>query len=165
MPFSLPANFNPGDSYTNVHANNVAAAINTIVNGMRSAFVATSEAYATAAWGDCATTTDQVTVTIGQSGIALVFLTVANGYTGVVNGDYYCSFAASGANTIAAGPPYEISGQTSTGSAGTTVTPLCGAFLVTGLAPGATTFKMKYKASGGATATFAQRTIVVVPFP
>jgi len=165
MPFSLPANFNPGDSYTNTHANNVASAINTLVNGPAKAFVATLESTAATTYTDLATTTDQVTVTIGQSGIALVFLTVANGYTGVVNGDYYCSFAASGANTIAAGPPYEISGQTSTGSAGTTVTPLCGAFLVTGLAPGATTFKMKYKASGGATATFAQHTIVVVPFP
>jgi hypothetical protein len=165
MPFSLPANFNPGDSYTNVHANNVAAAINTLVNGPAKAFVATSENTTSTTYADLATTTDQVTVTIGQSGAALVSLSIGAAYASTVSGAYYCSFAVSGANTIAAGSPYEMVGQTSTGTGGTTITPMCGTFLVTGLVPGATTFKLKYKAGSGATATYNARTIVVVPFP
>src|SRR6516164_8121680 len=142
MPFSLPGNFNPGDSYTNVHANNVAAAINTLVNGPAKAFVATSENTTSTTYADLATTTDQVTVTIGQSGAALVSLSIGAAYASTVSGAYYCSFAVSGANTIAAGSPYEMVGQTSTGTGGTTITPMCGTFLVTGLVPGATTFKL-----------------------
>jgi hypothetical protein len=163
--FALPAAFNSGDVYSNAHVNAVAAAINTLVNGPARAFVATSEGTTSTTYTDLSTVTDTVTVTIGQSGNALVFLTIGGAYANIANGDYYCSFAASGANTIAAGPPYEIWGQTATGAAGTTVTPMCGAFLVPGLAPGATTFKMKYKAGGGASTAFSARTIVVVPFP
>jgi len=67
MPFSLPANFNPGDSYTNTHANNVAAAINAIVNNMASAYVAASEGVTnTTTYTDLTTTTDQVTVTMAK---------------------------------------------------------------------------------------------------
>jgi hypothetical protein len=160
MPFNLPANFNPGDSYTNVHANNVAAAINTIVNGLRSAFVSTSEAYATAAWGDCATTTDQVTVTIGQSGVALVFISasIAPSAAGVAG---YLSIAASGANTIAAGNVpnimYQAPGASYGGLYGN-MAPL------QGLSPGSTTFKLKYYVVGGS-ANFSTRFITVIPFP
>ena len=160
MPFSLPANFNPGDSYANVHANNVAAAINTIVNGMRSAFVATSEAYATAAWGDCATTTDQVTVTIGQSGVALVFISASISLN-ATGGAGYMSIAASGANTIAAGNApnmfYQAPGASYGGQSGN-MAPL------QGLSPGSTTFKLKYYVQGGS-ANFSARAITVVPFP
>jgi hypothetical protein len=165
MPFSLPSAFNPGDVYSNAHVNAVAAAINTLVNGPKSAYVATSEATTSATYADLPTVTDTVTVTIGQSGIALVFLTVNNVHTSLANGDAYVSFAASGANTIVAGAPYYLWNQTSTGSGGTTVTALSGTFLVTGLAPGATTFKMKYAQAGGTTAAFGDRTIVVWPFP
>lgn len=43
MPFLLPYQFNPGDVYSNAHVNAVAAAINALVNGMQTAFVAASE--------------------------------------------------------------------------------------------------------------------------
>jgi len=163
MPFSLPANFNPGDSYTNVHANNVAAAVNTLVNGMQTAYVATAESTTSTTFTDLATTTDQVTVTIGQSGVALVFMSAS--LTGSVAGNApVMSFAVSGANTIAAalGPNmmlYQAAGAAYIGQFGVMV-PL------TGLAPGATTFKLKYTSAGAAgTSTFQYRRITVIPFP
>jgi hypothetical protein len=160
MPFLLPANFNAGDLYTNVQANNVAAAINTIVNGMRTAYVATSEPYATAAWGDLATTTDQVTVTIGQSGIALVFLS-ASINPNTVGGTGWVSVAVSGANTIGPASPQLIFYQAPVANYSAQYGV---AALMTGLAPGSTTFKLKYYINPGG-AYFANRSLAVIPFP
>jgi len=163
MPFSLPANFNPGDSYTNVHANNVAAAVNTLVNGMQTAYVATAESTTSTTFTDLATTTDQVTVTIGQSGVALVFMSAS--LTGSVAGNApVMSFAVSGANTIAAAVGanamlYQAAGAGYIGQFGVMV-PLAG------LAAGSTTFKLKYTSAGAAgTSTFQYRRITVIPFP
>jgi hypothetical protein len=163
MPFSLPANFNPGDSYTNVHANNVAAAINTQVNGMQTAFVAANESTTSTTYTDLTTTTDQVTVTIGQSGAALVLMSGWLAGTTVGNAPTM-AFAVSGANTIAPGNNgnallYQVAVAGYTHASGVMV-PL------TGLAPGATTFKLKYVSAGTAgTATFQYRRITVIPFP
>ena len=163
MPFSLPGNFNPGDSYTNVHANNVAAAINTLVNGMQTAYVATSEGTTSTTFTDLATTTDQVTVTIGQSGAALVFMS-AQLVGGAAANAPAMSFAVSGANTIAAAQGsnsilYQAPAAGYGGQFGAMV-PL------SGLAPGATTFKLKYVSLGpAATASFQYRRITVLPLP
>ena len=163
MPFSLPANFNPGDSYTNVHANNVAAAVNTLVNGMQTAYVATSEGTTSTTFTDLATTTDQVTVTIGQSGAALVFMS-AQLVGGAAANAPAMSFAVSGANTIAAAVGanamlYQAAGAGYIGQFGVMV-PLAG------LAAGSTTFKLKYVVGGAAgTSTFQYRRITVIPFP
>jgi hypothetical protein len=165
MPFNLNNQWATGQSVAASDMNNIANAINALVNGPAKGYAAAGETTTSTTYTDLPTTTDQVTVTIGQSGIALVFLTVFDGHTSTVNGQCYCSFAASGANTIAAGPPNEVYAQTSTGSGGTNTNTLSGTFLVTGLAPGATTFKMKYKAGNSATAAFYGRAIVVVPFP
>ena len=165
MPSSLPANFNPGDSYTNVHANNVAAAINAIVSGIRTASVVTTESTGSSTFTDLATTTDQVTVTIGQSGVAFVMLsaliTTAAGYGGNMG------FALSGANTQAVNTLNTIVvNAVLTGVSGCDHQ-IGGTFFVQGLVPGATTFKAKYLASGGASypAQFANRQITVFPFP
>ena len=163
MPFSLPANFNPGDSYTNTHANNVAAAINAIVNNMASAYVAASEGVTnTTTYTDLTTTTDQVTVTIGQSGAAIVFIssqTTINQASGIG----LMAFAISGANTQAATDTYAIGYQAyTTGASNFSGSP----FVVPGLSPGSTTFKLKYRNfASGYTSTFTNRRIAVIPFP
>jgi len=157
MPFSLPASFNPGDSYTNTHANNVAAAINAIVNNLATAYVATNESTASTTYTDLTTTTDQVTVTIGQSGTAIVVLTCYYYNSGTAY--TYVSFAVSGANTQAAADSFAIA----QGGAGAAIGN-SGLFVLTGLAPGATTFKMKYKATAG-TGIYQTRRIAVIPFP
>jgi len=158
MPFSLPANFNPGDSYTNVHANNVAAAINSQVNGIQTAYVAALESTTSATYTDLATTTDQVTVTIGQSGTAIMFLSAL--LYNSVPGWSYIGYVASGANTIAVADA--ITAFSSQGGAGWQfgIT-----IILTALSPGATTFKMKYKATTSTTGSFGNRRIAVIPFP
>lgn len=134
------------------------AAINTIVNGNATAAVATSETTASTSYTDLTTTTDTVTVTIGNSGLALVFLQTLSSNTGGTN---YAGFAISGASTVAASDAYAI---IHTGHASGIQTQTGSTFVVTGLTAGSTTFKMKYKASAG-TATFANRRISVIPFP
>lgn len=171
MAFSLPADLatNWADGVGMVenaaYLNSVAtlnnankAALNALVNGLATAAVATSETTASTSYVDLTTTTDTVTVTIGDSGMALVLLQTLSSNTGGTN---YAGFAISGASTVAASDAYAIvhsghaSGvQTQTGST----------FLVTGLTAGSTTFKMKYRASAG-TSTFANRRIAVIPFP
>jgi hypothetical protein len=165
MPFQLPASFNPGDQYTNLNVNAVAAAINALVNGIRTASVATNESTTSTTFTDLATVTDTVTVTIGQSGVAFVMLSAlistASGYGGDMG------FALSGANTQAANVLNAIVvNAVLTGVSGCDHQ-VGGTFFVQGLVPGATTFKAKYAASGGASypAQFANRQITVFPFP
>lgn len=128
-----------------------------VLGGAATAFVATAETSTlVSAVGDLATTTDQVTVTIGNSGIALVSI-ACGGFTSASNVNGYVTFAVSGATTIAGnGVRY-----------GLTITPnyiQSGAsWLVTGLNPGSNTFKMKYGADATGTVTFMRRTISVIP--
>ncbi|HVQ84606.1 MAG TPA: hypothetical protein VMS84_07505 [Mycobacterium sp.] len=158
MPFSLPANYNPGDQYSNVAANNVAAAINSLVNGLQTAYVATNETTASTTYTDLTTTTDQVTVTVGQSGLVLVIISAY--ITTPTGASTQCmSFALSGANTLAASDTYSIAMQGYGGGVR-----LGAVFPLPGLAPGATTFKAKYNTNAG-TANFSLRRITVIPFP
>ncbi|OBJ49542.1 hypothetical protein [Mycobacterium sp. 1423905.2] len=156
MAFSLPTNFATGGQFAAADANAIDAAINAIVNGATAAFVATSESTSSTTYTDLATTTDQVTVNIGSSGKALVFLS-ADISAAASGGVASMGFALSGANSQAASDSQRITGSFYTIGGGV-------AFLLTGLAAGSTTFKAKYK-SVGATGTAANRRIAVIPFP
>lgn len=135
------------------------AAITTLVNGVANAVVATAETTTSASYADLATTTDQVTVTVGASGVVLVMIQSQASNTG---GNYnYTGFALSGANTVAASDAYCIQAVC---HAGGVYMQTGSTFMMTGLTAGSTTFKMKYKTNTG-TATFANRRISVIPFP
>lgn len=118
------------------------------------AFVTTSETTTSTSFTDLATTTDTTTVTIGANGLALVTIGafVANNSANSST----MSYDISGANTASAADAYSVHmvGATTVGASHTR--------LITGLTPGSTTFKLKYKVSGG-TGTFQYRRIAVVP--
>lgn len=120
-----------------------------------SASVDGNEPTSSTSYVDLATTTDTVTVTVGSSGKVLVFLNAQ-----VQNGNGYISVAVSGASTVAAS---DANGAYGTGSSGTGAVGFPSASLVlTGLAAGSTTFKMKYRSTGG-TVSIQNRRISVLP--
>jgi hypothetical protein len=124
--------------------------------GPATAYVATAENTASTTFADLPTTTDQVTVNVGASGLAQVdiYAAVSNsGTTGTMVG-----FAISGATTQAASDAYSLRWDASA----TFVGRPGASFLLTGLAPGATTFKMKYRVAAG-TGTYQDRRIAVTP--
>jgi len=128
-------------------------------SGVQTAFVATQESTGSSTYTDLTTTTDQVTVTVGASGIAMVFLHCEISASGT--GDIcYVSYAVSGANTIAASDEYALQFKNyvsgARGAYGTTM-------VHTGLNPGSTTFKMKYKDVSPNTGSFQYRRITVMP--
>lgn len=158
-------NWSTGDPVTASQLNDHGSAIialQAMATNAAQAYVATPETTASTTYTDLTTTTDQVTVTIGSSGMALVFISAqtlnnTGGYGSPVG------FAVSGATSIAADDTRCIwfvapaSGWTNPGGA-------AGApYLLTGLNVGSTTFKMKYKTTGGGTGTFAYRRIAVIP--
>lgn len=122
------------------------------------ATVATQETTSSSAYTDLATTTDQVTVTVGASGVVQVVITAwIKGST--VDGDIYASFTASGANVLAADDLRSLNISTPSGGGHQS----SAVFVLTGMSPGSTTFKMKYKAATG-TGTFHSRTISAIAF-
>lgn len=170
MAFSLPADLptnwqdNIGMIENAAFLNNVGtmgnslkSVVNSTVTGAATAYVPTSEATTSASYVDLATTTDQVTVTISASGMALVLMQ-ANGTN--TSGYAWTAFAMSGANTMAASDAYSIYYAP---HAASVMQQMGVSYLLTGLTAGSTTFKMKYK-SGGGTATFFYRRIAVIPF-
>lgn len=136
---------------------------NKLALGVASATVDTSQTTTSTSYADLSTTTDQVTVTIGANGLALVGISsrMANNTT---NGFCFVSFEVSGANSISASNSNAIMFQNSGGGVGATIGKTV---LLTGLNPGSTTFKMKYVVQtgggGSGTGTFANRTIFVIP--
>lgn len=159
---------------THTHASNAqggqltgsAALVNTTVTadklnlGAQQAFVSTSETTSSLSYTDLASVNDTVTVTIGANGLALVALTSSAANT-AASSQSYIGFDVSGATTQAATDNYCLE----------YITPPSGAnfnciyssiFLLTGLTPGSTTFKMKYKVNAN-TGTFANRRIAVIP--
>lgn len=124
-----------------------------------SGFVATSETTASSSYVDLATTTDSATATIGTNGLALVIFSTVN-YNNVLGAFNFASFAMSGANTAAANDNYVAVNKNATANQEITVG---NAVLVTGLAAGSTTFKLKYKTNGTGTGTFYTRRIQVIP--
>lgn len=131
---------------------------NKLATGALEALVATSEATTSTSFTDLTTTTDTVTVTIGANGLALVTI-AADMSNSAATGFTYVGFAISGATTVAANDNRALKNQSfaNNGQLG-----LSGAFLVTGLTPGSTTFKLKYRVNGS-TGTFLNRRIGVVP--
>lgn len=127
--------------------------------GTKAALVSTAEGTSSTSWVDLTTTTDQVQVDVGASGMVMVCISTQVG--GSANGTQgYMGFALSGANTQAASDDLSVMVRYSTS---TSIMGMIGApFVLTGLIPGTTTFKAKYKAGGG-TATFTGRRISVVP--
>lgn len=124
------------------------------------AYVSTSQATTSATYTDLTTTTDQVTVDVGSSGMALV--SVSSKLMGSLAGNSaYASFAISGATTQAATDAYAITYVPFTNGMGGNI-PVSGSWVVTGLAAGSTTFKQKYRVGSG-TGTFADRRISVIP--
>jgi hypothetical protein len=133
------------------------------MNNAASAYVATAETTTSTTYTDLATVTDTVTVTIGATGRVLVGIktelinNTANAWT-------YATFAASGANTIAAADKYSVKYQAYGANAANAI----GApFLITGLVAGSTTFKMKFRVQtgggGSGTGQFVDRHIFAVP--
>lgn len=157
-----------GEVYDATAINAVATAVNAssaslsvLSSGSASAYVATTEAINSATYADLATTTDTVTVTINASGLALVIFSafVTAGATGATG---WMSFAASGANTIAADDSLAFAAH-----APQTANLIDGKSMVVpllGLSPGSTTFKAKYRRDAAA-ASFQYRRITVIPFP
>ena len=137
--------------------NSIKAALNTMVGGASSAYVATSETTASTSYTDLTTTTDTVTATVGSSGMVLVFLKAQFQNSGA---NYcYCSVDLSGANTVAASDTYALLAQPNAVYVQYGVP-----VFLTGLTTGSTTFKMKYRVTGG-TGTWLYRRITVIPLP
>jgi hypothetical protein len=128
------------------------------VSGPGYGYVATSESTTSATYADLATTTDQITVNIGNSGMAVLFLNSFL-YNSTI-GDYaFVAFAMTGANTASASDVKSMYYPEASGGFGMKMgTP----FLLTGLSAGSTTFKMKYRVNAG-TGTFQERFISVIP--
>jgi hypothetical protein len=128
------------------------------VSGPASAVVSTTETTTSTTYADLATTTDQVTVNVGSSGLLVVFINsfVANGTFG---NNSCISIALSGANTLAAADARGVFYQQIASGTGEKIAmPI----MLTGLLAGATTVKMKYRVTAG-TGTFQDRRIDAIP--
>jgi hypothetical protein len=128
--------------------------------GPATAAVSTNEATTSTTYADLATTTDQVTVNIGSSGLALVSIS-AIGYSSTTGEAGYLSFAVSGATTMAASDDYS---SLATDSGSNFAQDYAWTHIVPNLNPGTTTFKMKYRALSAVDAQhYYYRRITVVP--
>lgn len=137
--------------------NSIKDALTALVDGAKSAYVATQESTASTSYVDLTTTTDSVTTTVGASGMVFVFLKAQFQNSGA---NYcYCSVALSGANTVAASDNYCLVAAPNAVWYGAGVP-----VVLTGLTPGETTFKMKYRVSAG-TGYWIYRRISVLPMP
>lgn len=126
-------------------------------SGPSTAYVATSEGTASATYADLPTLTDSVTVNINDSGLAQVYLSHAMSAATNDPSSILMSVALSGANTMSASDKYAV-GSSNRDAGG----PNGISFLMSGLNPGATTFKAKYRATAG-TMSSSLRHIAVTP--
>lgn len=124
-----------------------------LATGAAGALVTTSEGTASGTYVQLATTTDNVSVTIGANGLAWV--AIFCNFLNSLN-QSYVGYAVSGATTVAATDTAALLSDT-------TVTHQVGAtFLATGLTAGSNTFGLRYRVTGG-TGTFLNRRIAVMP--
>jgi hypothetical protein len=132
------------------------------VSGPATAYVATQESQVSiATYGDLATTTDQVTVNVGASGMLLVNIYAGAVTVNLTGGVGLMSFALSGANTQAATDAYSAAFQVYTNGAYGQAN---GFFLITGLSQGATTVKAKYRSyATGYSSTWQHRRVTAIP--
>ncbi|ORV92811.1 hypothetical protein AWC11_07355 [Mycobacterium interjectum] len=123
-----------------------------------SVLVTTPESTTSTTYTDLTTVSDEVAVVVGASGKVVVNLS-ANISNNTTAGGGFMGFEMSGANTAAADDTWAIQYQAYTGTAQMTI----GApFMRTGLNPGLTVFKAKYKRFYTGTATFSNRRVSVV---
>lgn len=125
--------------------------------------VATSQTTTSTSYADLATVGPSVTVTIGQSGKALLSFAATMSNTQSSAQDII-AVAISGATTIAASDTNSLQHLT-TGAGDIRRYGL--SYVVTGLTPGVHTFKLQYRVqstgSGSGTGTFATRSLSVIP--
>lgn len=120
------------------------------------------------AWTDLATPGPAVTITIGPSGRALMWLSAKGGWSLVVADVYQGAFMTaqlSGANTLAADLQWAAFIETQHGSTtfATVSTTIGSAYTFEGLTPGETTFTVKYSVgASGRSVDFNRRTLVVI---
>lgn len=171
MAFTLPTDLatNLVDNSSTVDAayfngvsgmgNAVKAALGTIGYGTKNAMVTASETTTSASYADLTTTTDQVTVAVGSSGMAIVSF----GAQMTNSGANYCYIGVdiSGATTTAASDTTAIQAAVHSGGV---LKNYSNTLLLTGLTAGVTTFKLKYKVNTG-TGTFVNRRITAIPLP
>jgi len=138
----------------------VAQAINNNFGAAKfaSAYVSTLETRSSTSYGDLTTTTDTVTVTISATGVAIVFIS-AKLYNNTGTGHANIAVELSGANSQSADTSRALAIQEVSGNYTYNLgLPL----LYVGLAPGSTTFKLKYKSEVTGTASFADRRLSVI---
>lgn len=171
MSFSLPTDLatNLVDNSSTVDAayfngvsgmgNAIKAALGTIGYGTQRALVTASETTTSASYADLTTTTDQVTVAVGSSGMVVLFF----GATLTNSGANYCYIGVdiSGATTTAASDTTAVQAAVHSGGVLKAYT---NSLLLSGLTAGVTTFKLKYKVNAG-TGTFVNRRITAIPLP
>jgi hypothetical protein len=125
------------------------------------ATVLTGEGTVSGVYADLATVGPAVTMTPPASGKVIVHLYCHADGDGTTNQSIFMGFEMSGGTALAAGDTRAIgmnlqSGGNFTNAGGAT-------FLMESLAASSTTFTAKYRSSGGAGATFANRRIIVQP--
>ena len=130
-----------------------------VLSGSASAYVSNNQSTSSTTYTDLGNTDDYVTVTVGTAALVVVSAIIRYGSgTGVYP---YVGFAVSGANTQSAVD--NRSAMIVAADAGLDMS-VSMVQLLTGLTPGSTTFKMKYRVSGGSW-SFAHRRIGVLPLP
>lgn len=124
------------------------------ISGGGNSFIFTDQTTTSTTFADLATVGPSVTITIGPSGCALVlwrcglYKTAAQKFVGI---------DVSGANTIA-----PVDNESIRKDDATFTQTQSRAKLFTGLTPGSTTFKMKYRTNSG-TGNFFSRNLTVIP--
>jgi len=124
------------------------------------AFISTSEATTSTSFGDLTTIGPAVTVTTGVSAIVFIVAQLTQ-----VNFQMYAlaSYEVSGATSQPANSGTSINFRSSRGNTFPQLFRACYADYNYQLTPGVNTFTMKYAAGGGGTATFASRSLFVIP--
>jgi len=158
MAWSATTTFTTGQVVTAAQMNVISGdldALNTRPNNSSS--VATSETRANAAYGDLATSGPAVTVTTGTFAIVFLAAKVSNNTNA---GDSRMSVAVSGATTTAAADSNSLELNPATAASNSAK---FGIMVPLTLTAGSNTFTAKYRSGGADTATFADRTLIVLP--
>lgn len=126
------------------------------------ATVATLETTASTSYADLATVGPSVTITVPASGNVMITIGSSQSNAGASGGNL-ATVAVSGASTVTAATNEAIGILFASGAIGLTVE-ASRSFVLTGLTPGSSTFKMQYKVLGN-TGTWARRWLQVGTLP
>lgn len=130
---------------------------------INSATVATTETTTSTTYTDLATVGPSVTLIVGPSGQALITISALS-FRVAINNSAWISVDVSGASTVAASDTNSAEcSNLNYGSGSGLALAACHSrtFLLTGLTPGSTTFRMKYRIDGGTAYSFFNRSIAV----